>query len=310
MLKDFFKEFNRFIFMGLLLIYIVLVFSVPVNHLLLKHYNISITALRFIELTYVIPLVLIWSLAFYGYTYVSKYANSISKSKDGVQMTKIGIGIGVLAFGGPLSNIISTVLGAFAQHYIRFVPSSTIIGNYIALIIPLIAFIFIGLGARGLADTVKAYLSYKDMQILAIFLILVGTLFCYLIFHSLPGSLKLGVTAKPIYYLPNWLLLFTIVIPYISVWFYGSLAAMHVKTYYDKVRGSIYKSSLKFLASGIGFIVISYIVIECLTTVSSKLITLKISSLLLIIYPLLILISIGYILIAIGAKKLRKIEES
>jgi hypothetical protein len=286
------------------------VFSLPINQQVIKQYNLSVSGLRFIQLTTVVPLLLIWATAYYGFTALSRYSRSIRQDKDGIQMAKLAHGIGVLAFGGPIISIVSSVLNSIAQQNSTFLPKSTIINNYLSLLVALIAFLYISRGANGLAATVKSTPSHKSLQMLSLLIITLGSVFCYLIFHNLPHPLKLGVAPKPTYYLPDWLILVSIVIPYVFVWYSGALGSLNIYGYYRKVRGTIYKSSLIYIASGISFIIFSYIVLQYLTTLSSKLAGLKLNSLLLIVYPLILVIAIGYILIALGAKKLRKIEES
>jgi hypothetical protein len=296
--------------MLLAVIYLVLVLTAPISKLILDYYHLRIVSLRFLELTYVLPQIAIWSAAYFGFYLISKYAATIARDKDGKAMNKIAIGIGIYAFASPLNNILSTLLSHVTLTHIHFQPTATIINNYDSVLISLIAFLFIGAGARGLADTVKSYLSYRTLQGLALVMTAIGSVFCYLIFNPLPGPLRLGLADKPHYYLPSWLLIFTIVVPYIFIWVLGALAALDMRGYYLKVKGVIYKSSIKFLALGFAFIIFSLIVLQYFTTVSSKLASLRLLPLLLIIYPLIIIESIGYILVAIGAKKLKKIEES
>ena len=308
------KELGRnvylYIFVSLLIIYTVLVFSVPINKTVLLHYHLSVFGLRSIELTYVIPQLIIWGMAYVGFTFLKKYSLSIVTDRDGKQMVKIAAGIGVLAFGGPIVSSISTALGAIAYSHPHFLPSATIINNYLALLMATAAFLLIGWGAAGLSNLVKSKPSYKAIQLLTLIIIFLGTVFCYLVFRStLPNSLKIGLVSKPQYFLPDWLALTTLVIPYIFVWFNASLAVLNFYGYHQKVKGTIYKKSLFFLASGIGLIGFSYIVLEYLSIVTAKIATLKIAALLGIIYPLLFLVGVGYALIALGAQKLHKIEE-
>lgn len=304
------SNYHYFIFAILVAIYAILVLTLPVNKLILAYYHISLVGLRFIELTYIIPQILTWSLALYGFLRITRYAKTIDQYKDGRQMKIIGLGIGIYAFSAPSINIISSVLNAIARNHIHFIPTATIISNYLSLLLPLTAFILIGIGISGLLSSIKARVSYIESLILGFLFVVISSCYSYLVFHKLPHTLNLGVAAKPIYYLPNWLVLFTLVIPYLFVWFIGGLAILHIRAYKQKVKGVIYKSSLLYFEIGITFIVISYIVLEYLTTVSSKLLTLKLLPLLLIIYPLLALVGFGYLCIALGAKKLQKIEES
>ena len=301
---------SKKVFILLLLAYIVLVFTLPVNRATLNHYHISSLALRFIDITYVVPLVLIWITAYYGYSKILQYSSFIAGDKDGKQMHKIALGICVLAFGQPANNIVSSILNALAQAHSRLVPTSVIVGNYLSVSVSITAFILLSYGAMGLVNNIKATHKYLDIQIFGFVFCIIAAAFCFLIFHKLPNSLNLGVSNKPIYYLPDWLLLITLVVPYLFVWFMGGMAVVCIHRYQQNVKGIIYKSSMSYLRLGISLIVGSLVVLQYLTTISAKLASLKITPLLLIIYPLIIVVSIGYILVALGAKKLQKIEES
>jgi hypothetical protein len=89
----------------------------------------------------------------------------------------------------------------------------------------------------------------------------------------------------------------------------GFLAAYRLYTYQRRVKGAIYRSSLIYVAVGIAAVVMSSIAVRFLATISNQLNRLKLTPVLFIIYGLLVLIAIGFLSIAWGAKKLRRIEE-
>ena len=93
------------------------------------------------------------------------------------------------------------------------------------------------------------------------------------------------------------------------VWFIGVLAAGDIYAYNHKIKGLVYKNGVGLLALGTAFIIFASILLQYLVTLSARLLQLKLTPILVIIYPLLIVISIGYILVALGAKKLQRIEE-
>lgn len=298
-----------YLFVVLVAIYAVLVLALPVDHRLLVYYNLSILSLRLIELTYLIPEIIIWSLAYFGFSKILNYSKTIGTYKDGKQMKKLAIGIGIFAFGGPLVADITSILNAIAQKHLHLIPTSTIVGNYLSAAMALSAFLFLAYGARGLVDSIKWRPPYKAIQLFGIIYVVIAAFFSYLIFHKLPNSLSLGITAKPQYYLPDWLLLTTLVIPYLYLWFIGGMAVLYIRAYRQKIKGLIYKRSLYSLEIGFSILIASHVILQYLTIISSKLITLKLVPLLSIIYPLLIVEALGYIFIAFGAMQLQKIEE-
>jgi hypothetical protein len=66
---------------------------------------------------------------------------------------------------------------------------------------------------------------------------------------------------------------------------------------------------LNLLAKGIGGVILISILIQFLTTASARLNRLNLTPLLIIVYCLLLLYGIAYGFIAVGAKRLKRIEE-
>jgi len=61
---------------------------------------------------------------------------------------------------------------------------------------------------------------------------------------------------------------------------------------------------------GIAIVVLGSVITRIIYSISPAITNLRITPILVIIYALLVVIAAGYTLIAIGAKKLRKIEEA
>jgi hypothetical protein len=112
-----------------------------------------------------------------------------------------------------------------------------------------------------------------------------------------------------VYHMSIWLILTTLAAPYIFMWFTGLPATYELYRYSRKVRGIVYRKSWGLLAFGIGWLIVVSIGLQYLSTVTGRLGNLSIYWLLIIIYSLLLVLCIGFILIATGTRKLRKIEE-
>jgi threonine/homoserine/homoserine lactone efflux protein len=93
------------------------------------------------------------------------------------------------------------------------------------------------------------------------------------------------------------------------MWFWGMQAVMNMYIYRLKVKGRLYRSALSTLANGFGAVVFLSVVLRCVQSMTSLFDQLSLGLVLLIIYILLIIISVGYVLIAMGAKQLQRIEE-
>jgi hypothetical protein len=135
----------------------------------------------------------------------------------------------------------------------------------------------------------------------------VGVLYCYLIFRQL-GSISFGSTADP-YYLPLWLMVTTVTIPYLYAWFIGLLAAYEISAYSRHIRGLLYKQSLWLLAIGLVVVIGSSVTLQYINSVGPRAGYLLLNYHLLFLSCCRIIGSCGYALIALGAIRLKKIEE-
>jgi hypothetical protein len=267
----------------------------------LHKFELTATQYRLVSLTVLIPILFIWFAAFYGYNKLRIYSQMIKNTPDGEHVKHITTGIMILAFGLPVASIVSAATTMIGEQNPAFLDAGTIIKNYVSLLFPLIGFVFISRGARGLSVITKERPSYRAVNILAAIFIAIGVTYCYLILTS--------NNLDAIYHLPSWLIVATLVCPYLYTWYLGILAAFETHLYSRKAPGKLYRRTWNMLATGIGSIIVMQIAIQYIGTATVQLNDLKLARLLFIVYILLALLSIGYILVAIGAKRLQKIEE-
>ena len=290
--------------------YLLFVFLTHPDHALLAYYHLSVAQYRGIVATVIIPLVVIWYLAFYGFTKLQSYSQMIYKNKDGHYVRWLKEGVMILAFQLPLVALANAILKYAAVNDRHFDSGAVIISHYISLAFPLIAFICIGYGTRGLTEIVKARPSLRAIYIMAASFIVIGTAFTYFVFKGVPNTdLVTHPLNQAVYDLPNWALLITIVMPYVFMWFAGLLGAYELYLYGRKTPGIVYRRSWNLLALGCGWIILTSICTQYLTALAGHIDILKINALLIVIYSLLILLAGGYLLLALGAKKLQRIEE-
>jgi hypothetical protein len=251
--------------------------------------------------TLAIPFAAIWFAAFYGYANLSRYARTVRKNKEGKPLSNLTTGLMLLAYGLPISAITSGALQYYARTDPGFLSTATIITNYMNLVFPLIGFNLIAKGARGLSETVDRKISFRNVHTFALVFIVVSVMYCaFVLYYGNP---------RETYHLPIALTLTTLVMPYLFTWFLGLVSALDMRIYNARVPGVLFRRSWKLIAYGIAAIVMSSIVLQYLTSLRDQLLSLSIGALLLLIYILLIIISIGYILVAWGAKRLQHIEE-
>ncbi|HSX43978.1 MAG TPA: hypothetical protein VLE69_01600 [Candidatus Saccharimonadales bacterium] len=297
------------LYIALSVAYLTIALFLPPDKKALAKYQISPSTIKALSLVVALPLVAIWGVGFYGFYRYDSYADTISKTKDGKYHRLIASGLFLLALSLPVSSILSNLLSYYGRVYQNFMPSSVIIGNYVTIALYLSAFAFIYKGATGLLQiTQKTMRQRGEIYLMMGFTVVVG-IFYYLSLHNPARQFPTGNLTTAAYYLPDWLIILTVLLPYTLMWFLGVMAAYRLWLYRNNVAGKIYKSAFTRVAIGLGMVVALLMILRYLTALITILDKLTIKYLLLVVYLLLIFIAVGYIFIAIGAKRLKKIEE-
>jgi hypothetical protein len=293
------------VFVALVLIYIGIVFSVPTDPAALERYGITDVQAKLINVTVVAPLVIIWLTALYGFVNLKKYADTVADTQEGPAFKYISAGLMILAFSLPLNAIIGSVTRYLSRSDPDLLIPLTIMRNHVTLIFSLAAFWVLVIGTQRLVKTLKLKKFSVTPKGFVTGLVVLAVIYTWMITSK---PLNQGAEERA-YYLPTWLLILALVIPYLLAWKAGVLAAYYLYTYHQKVKGVIFKSAFKDLARGIGVVVFVAILIQLITTSSAQLNRLNLTPILGIIYGLLILYAVGYGLVARGAKKLKKFED-
>lgn len=297
------KRLYWYIFLGFIAIYIAMVFGVPPSPDILERYNIGAGAARLLNLTVVAPLVAIWVTAFFGASRMKDYAVAVRTGEEGSSFNALATGLMFSVMSFPLNSAVSSGLSYLAQRNPDLLPVTTITRNYLALALSLIAFFFIGKGATSLAKLVRKRTITVNRDIWTAAAIVVSCVFTWLIISQHTGG------STDAYFLPDWLIILTIAIPYLYIWYRGALAAYCIYYYHQNVKGAIYKRALVYCAAGIATVISTSVFIQFILVFAERLNRLQLTPVLLIIYFLILLYAMGYGLIAKGAKKLKTLEE-
>lgn len=289
-------------FIILFVITVILALVIPPNPDTLHLLHITPGIYKFIVLTLLLPYGLIWFTAFYGYEQLRDYAATLSNTTEGRAFRKISLGLQVFAWGLILSTILALLLGAITDMNPGFVAAQAIINHYVTLGLALVAFTLIGDGTYILADLVGARRTKRTIRWMIASLAIVGLLFARLVVQNINRN------DNP-YYLPIVWLLFTVVAPYIYTWAIGMIATHDLRMYTNQIRGVLYRQALRSLADGLTIIIVSSIAIQYVTAAFIRRPGAPLGAILLIDYGLLAIEAAGFAMVAIGSKRLKKIEE-
>ena len=288
-------------------IYISLIFLLPANKMVMQDHNLSNEQYHIILFLILMPYMLVWVAAFYGYAKLVQYTDLIKKTPEGSDFEYISKGSMWLAYGLPIPALLAILLHSIAVSRPTFLPSALIIVNYISLIIPLVAYTYIRKGAHGLAERSKTRFSIANARLTVVILIILGVAFCYFTFKRLNLD-SLSSAANP-FHLPAWLMITTIIVPYLYAWFSGLIAAYEMILYSRQVQGVFYRQAMQLLSSGFLVVIASGVGLQYLRTVVPQTGHLSFNSTLLATNVIYVVMAIGFTLLITGAFRLKKIEE-
>jgi hypothetical protein len=268
----------------------------------LSKYHLHPTGVRLLDITIIIPVAVIWFAVFYGYSRLHAYGQLIKANHDGKQIVSLADGLLAFAFGFPVTTIISALLQLIARHHPGFTAISVVISNYLGVVYSLIAFLLINRAARGLGELTKTRPGPVALNFVTLTVIVLGVVFCDLI-----ASAHHGI--RTTYHMSYSLVMLTIAIPYMYIWFLGLFAIAEMYVYSKQVVGILYRKGWDRLMFGLGVVIITNILLQYLGTLSTWVNRLSLNGILLLLYVLLLGLAAGFIVVALGTKELMRIEE-
>ncbi len=289
-------------------IYLALSLLLPADKAALDKYHLTAAKAAGLTLTITIPYLMIWFVALVGYLRLRSYTETISNSKDGSAFQTISTGILWLALWLPISAVATTAATGYFHAHPASTPLMIILINYLNIIILLPAFLLVNLGSKKLLAIIKKPESTLPQALMILFIGFLA-LYLFMVLRDPARQFPTDSVHVASYYLPDWLTVTTLIIPRLVAWFLGVQAIYNIYLYRKKVKGAIYRHALDNLAMGLGGVVITIVALRCYQSLSAQLTQLSLGAILLVIYALLVLMSVGYIFIAKGAKSLQRIEE-
>lgn len=284
-------------------LYCLLVAVLPTNLPTIQQYHLSEGEYRIFALLTGLPTIIVWFVAFYGCAAFTDYALRVNNTQEGTAYLRIAQGLTLLSWGLPISNCLNTLLGGLSRVNPGLQAGALIISHYLYLLIALIAFTYMSDGSRSLRDIVNKLPSKNVVRLMMLAGIFASVAYCAL------TARQVRIEHLNSYHLPLWLILLTIVIPYLYAWQMGFFAVFEISQYRRTVRGMLYKNGLGLLATGVTFATVASVGLQFLMSSSRYLRRIELNWRLLATYIIMVLFAVGFIMITVGASKLKKIEE-
>lgn len=310
--EDFLSRFNRYyaLLAALSVLYCVLILVIPPDASVLRRYDITTSQAQWLSVSFALPLIVIWFAAFYGFIKLKKYAAHAKPDRDGIWLAKVAHGLMFLALAMPLNSIFTALGNYLTSRRPQLTPLTVITNNYLALILVLAGFYLIYQGTGGLVSLLNKRQRYSSYErpIMLMFL-LISIIYSYVTLTNEARQFPVAGIRRAAYYMADFPLILTIIIPYLFVWFFGLRSVYFIYLYRRRVKGILYRESLGLLASGLAVVIVTSMIIRYLVSMTATLNNLTLRFLLVFLYVLLLVIFAGYLLIAQGAKKMQRIEE-
>lgn len=304
------KSTKYLILLGVFIsLYIIAALNFPISPAALAKYDLTLSQARLLYFTIVIPHILIWLAAFYGFMRFKEYTGLIKDTADGRALNRVANGLMILAFSLPITRLVSALEDHIVKRSPELIPSATIVINYLTLALTLAGFVLIARGAKELTGVIKKQPTRPYKAALTLGFLALAGIFSYFTLSSPMRRVSSDPLLQAAYHLPDWLIVTTIIVPYLYIWYLGGRAAMHISFYKHNVSGHIYKPFLGSLAVGISWVIIASVLQQFFRALRDVVVHLSLRPLLLVVYVLLVITALGYLLIARAAQKLRKIEE-
>jgi hypothetical protein len=295
-------------FLALAVVYVWQVLTAAVSPESQAKYHASVAQIHKLSLAIALPYIVIWVVGLVGYLWLRSYTTYLGKDKDAGGFRSLTFGVGLLTFWLPLSTLAAGLASNYYANHPDATASLVRLVNYANIVLLLPAFWLVYQGTVRLLQSAKISHNGLSPKQTGLY-ILLSALYVFVVFHDPVRLAAHDDVQTATYYMSDWWILLTIVIPRLIMWYLGLAAAANIILYRHKVKGSIYKEGLRLLAFGLTGVVISTIVLRIVQSLSVQLSKLSLLVLFLVIYVLLALIAAGYVFLAKGASRLQKIEE-
>jgi len=296
--------------MGLLLIliYCYLSFFAPQN-LFANTFSLNQLQVFFLKFIIAISFITTWILAVYGLSILHRYITLAKEKENPVIPLLRSLRTGLIWI--VLGSIFFGFVGVIKSYFIpntAVVHLFTIVANYLLVFPFLIGFITMYRGALIFQSTTEMS-THKHSSYLSnsIMVFIISLFYIFLIFTNPSRQFSFDPAVSATYYLPDVLILSTIVLPTIIAWWLGFYASFTISNLIPYLSHTEIFKGITRILYGIWSIIFTSIIIQALTSFGeARLNAIGLGALLLLIYVSVFLQGIGYLFVALGSNVLQK----
>ncbi len=272
-------------------------------------FGLSKLKLLLLQLTIVIPYALTWFFSAYGLSTLGCYIEAAKSENIALVNLLRNFKTGLLWIVS--GTILSAIVGGIKMFFMtdnNILPPMTIVINYLYIFPSLIGFIAIYRGVLQLRLSKEVSGNKPVSYIFTTFIVLlISGSYVYLLYTNPTRQFSADPTIPATYFLPDSLILITIVLPIIVSWWLGFYSVFTMSDLVPYLTGvGIFKGLTRILYGTWSIIFASIIIQALLSLGTARLYSVGLTILLLVIYMFIILQGMGYLLIALGSNSLQK----
>ena len=284
------------------------------------------TTVRLIQVSFVLPIMVIWGFGAYAVNGLRKYLDLIKGTPEEAGLSRISLGIALLLLGFAFNTFVGSIRGHYnpINNYhdvLGLIDGDTtrldvlrgfvILNHYLSVLWTVLPYTFMFIGSWLLVKTSGLVKNLTSKLFFPAFALILASMMYLMLFFQNPirqEPLRPDLGQLATYYLPDMIVLATIVLPYIIAWGLGLVASLAVDVYRDKVQGVVYREALSKLSIGFLTIVATSILFQIVGTLGNAFLNWSLAAILILVYVLVGLLGVGYVIFALGVKRLSKIE--
>lgn len=263
-----------------------------------------------LKFTITLPYIATWILALYGLSTLGQYL-SLAKEKNDILIPLLrSVRTGLFwIFISTVGVAITGAIKAYIMAHKGILPISTIVTNYIYVFPVLIGFIIIYRGVRALHASLEiAEHKHVGYIVTTIIVLMISVFYLFLVFTNPTRQFSSDSTIPATYYLPDILTILTIVIPILITWWLGFSSAFILSDLIPYFTRPNLLRGITQILYGIWSIIFTSITIQGLLSLgNTRLYSINLGVLLVIIYLFIVLQGLGYLFVALGSNTLRKL---
>ncbi len=221
----------------------------------------------------------------------------------------LSLGLSILVFGYMLATFVGQIR-SYNPDNLMVIRMVTIAVNYIYVLTQFFGFYFLYKGVSFYKTQQKIDAHSKNIVVGIVITLIIGSLWVWLIFTNTTRQVSTVMNINPSFFINDFLIVFTIIIPTLFGWFFGIMASLGLADLSIESPNIYFQKAFSKLVSGVWLLILSFVVLFGILSISvQRLLNLGLAGVLVIVYVFILIILWAYGYTALSLKNLEKSKE-